>query len=180
MRILSTEDTARGYRLRIALIVAISVGLLWAASTPLAQAKGPVRLTFCGERACVAKSSHRFAAAMLYGGRLHVAPVCSTRVHVVTIVFPPNPERRRYLLHARRGLIGERGRRGHIWWRQVKGSRKADLVRAVRNTGRGFKANAELRIGMLRFIKAPARRWRLRDGVARPGHLTCGLEAARG
>src|SRR5690606_34582858 len=107
MRNPSVDDTACGFSPMIALLAVAALGaaLLWSVPTPVAQAKGPVKLTFCGKRACVDKSAPRFAAAMLYGGRSHAGPVCRARVHTVTAVMPGSELARRFLVLASRGLV---------------------------------------------------------------------------
>lgn len=167
------DDTARRNRLLLALLAALGLTLVWWSPVPVAEAKGPVKFTFCGKRACVGKSSPRFTAAMLYGGSSHAGPVCRTRVHTVTAAFPRVEAPRRFLLVASRGLVGEQFKRGHVWWRKVRGSRKTDLIRAVRHTGRGFRAAPEIRIGMFSFERTNVGQWHLRDDGSWSGQLTC-------
>ncbi len=157
----------------IAVTVAVLGGLLsWAGPTTDAQAKGAVKLRFCGTDGCVKRKAPRFTAAMLYGGRTHAGPGCRARVHEAT-GFMPRAEDRRFLIVASRGLIGEQLERGNVTWRQVRGTRKADLKRAVRSTGRGFAAGADLGIRAFSLTRrADVPKWRLRNGLitcTRPG-----------
>lgn len=142
-------------------IAALGAAIAWPA--PEAAAKGPIKFRLCGERGCVTKKSGRFTAAMMYGGRHHAGPSCGARVHSVTARIPGrHGGERRYLLRPSRGLIGEQGKNGYVWWRRIGGERKALLIRVAGRTGRGFAAGTHL--GLTGFSAArSASRWRLRS-----------------
>jgi len=124
-------------------IAALGAAIAWPA--PEAAAKGPIKFRLCGERGCVTKKSGRFTAVMMYGGRHHAGPSCGARVHSVTARIPGrHGGERRYLL--RRGLIGEQGKNGYVWWRRIGGERKALLIRVAGRTGRGFAAGTHLKL----------------------------------
>lgn len=165
MRNLSDHNSALRFRLMVLFIAVLGSALVWSASAPSASAKGPVKFKLCGELGCAKKKSLRFTAAMTYGGRLHVGPGCSTRVHTVAASIPGSSRDRRYLLVVSRGLIGERGQSGYVWWRKVGGVRKSDLIKGVKPTGRGFAAGPEFYTSILSLGGGPGvARWRLRSG----------------
>lgn len=165
MRNLSDHNSALIFRLMVLFIAMLGSSLLWSASAPIASAKGPVKFKLCGELGCVTKKSPRFTAAMLYGGRLHVGPGCSTRVHRVVASIPGSNRDRRYLMVASRGLIGEQGGGGYVWWRKVGGIKRSDLVKGVKPAGRGFAAGPEFYTSTPGLGGGPdVARWRLRSG----------------
>lgn len=170
MRYLTLQDRVRAFPVMAVAVAVLGATMLSAGSTPEAQAKGAVELKLCGTDGCAKRKTPRFTAAMLYGGRSHDGPSCGTRVHTVTASMPGGEGDRRFLVVASRGLIGEQLERGKAWWRQVRGARKADLKRVARSTGRGFKAEPDLRVSLNRRSHPP--RWRFREGLitcARPG-----------
>lgn len=153
----------------ILLVAMLAVALSASLAVEGATAKGPIKFKLCGESGCTAKKSPRFTAAMLYGGRLHAAPGCQARVHKVTAFLPGPNRNRRYLVVAARGLIGERGKRGLVWWRKVRGGKKSTLIRSSLPAGPGFVAGPEFFQPMLqRGGNRNAERWRLRSG-----RITC-------
>lgn len=164
MRDLTDQARFPGCHLKLASAAILAAAVLWAAAAPGAAAKGPIPFKLCGEAGCVKRSSPRTTAAMLYGGRHHPGPVCRARVHRVRAFMPGTTRDRRYLIVAARGLIGEQGSRGYVWWRKIRGHRKDDLRRAVRSTGRGFRAEPSLDLSITGFRAAPrSYRWRLRS-----------------
>ena len=147
----------------LALFAVAGLLCLWSSSVPGARAKGPVEFKLCGELGCIESNSMRFTAAVLYGGRLHDGPGCATKVHTLIADFPGYGRERRYLLVATRGLIGEQGKGGYVWWREVGGWKKTVLTEAISGTGMGFTAEPEVVSSILEVRGRPeVKPWQLR------------------